>query len=269
MDKYTKANRDLWDEWTIMHEGSQHYDLEGFLGGKQTLDPIEIQEIGDVRGLRLLHLQCHFGLDTLSWARLGAEVTGIDFSERAIQLAQKISNQIGVDAEFIQTDLYELPKVLDKEFDIVFTSEGVLVWLPDLKRWGEIISKFLKTGGRFYIRDGHPFIKVFDDEIQTPELKIRYPYFTPSKPFHFRDSETYTDSDHKIEPMDWYEWNHSMSEIINSLIAAGLKIEFLHEFPYISDKTHPFLVQREDGNWSLPQEMGELPLVFSLMATKL
>jgi len=269
MDEHLKANRDLWDEWTLMHKDSKEYDLEGFLKGKQTLNPIEIHEMGSVEEKSLLHLQCHFGLDTLSWARLGANVTGVDFSERAIELARKVSSQIGIDAEFIKSNIYDLPDVLDRKFDIVFTSEGVLVWLPDLEKWATIISRFLKRGGKFYIREGHPFIKVFDDEIKTQEFKIRYPYFTPSEPCQFRGSETYTESKRKIEPMDWYEWNHSVSEIINSLIRAGLTIEFFNEYPFITGKVLPFLVEEGDGKWTLPSGMGELPLMFTLMATKL
>ena len=269
MDKHTKANRNLWDEWTLMHEGSKEYDVEGFLKGKQTLDSIEIRELGSVEGKSLLHLQCHFGLDTMSWARLGAKVTGVDFSEKAINLARKLSEQAGIDAEFIQSDIYNLPNVLSKQYDIVFTSEGVLVWLPDLKKWGQVISRYLKKGGKFYIREGHPFSKIFDDEIKTKEFKIRYPYSTPDQPFHFRGSETYTESTRKIDPMDWYEWNHSVSEIINSLIEAGLRIDFFNEYTYISGKVLPFLIQRSDGNWILPEDMGELPLQFSLMATKI
>jgi len=268
MDEHTKANRDLWDEWTLMHEDSKEYDVEGFIKGKPTLNPIEIRELGSVEGKSLLHLQCHFGLDTMSWARLGADVTGVDFSERAIKLAQRLSNSTGIKAEFIQANIYDLPSMLDEKFDIVFTSEGVLVWLPDLVEWAKIISKFLKRGGKFYIREGHPFSKIFDDEIETNEFKIRYPYFTPKEPFHFKGAETYTESTRKIEPMDWYEWNHSISEIINSLIEAGLKIDFFNEYTYISSKVFPFLIQREDGNWTLPKDMGEMPLQFSLQATK-
>ena len=269
MNKHLKANRDLWDEWTLMHEGSKEYDVEGFIKGRQTLNPIELKELGPVKGKDLLHLQCHFGLDTMSWARLGAKVTGVDFSEKAINLARKLSEKTGIEAEFIQTEIYNLPNVLKKKYDVIFTSEGVLVWLPDLKKWAQIISRYLKRGGKFYIRDGHPFSKIFDDEIKTREFKIRYPYFTPEKPCHFRSSQTYTESIHKIEPMDWYEWNHGVSEILNSLIKAGLRIEFFHEYTYISGKVLPFLIQMDDGNWTLPDDMGVMPLQFSLMATKI
>lgn len=268
MDEYLKTNRDLWDEWTLMHEDSKEYDVEGFIKGKQTLDPIEIEELGSVKGKSLLHLQCHFGLDTMSWARLGADVTGVDFSEKSINLARRLSNRTGIEAEFIQANIYDLPNMLDKSFDIVFTSEGVLVWLPDIVEWAKIISRFLKRGGKFYIREGHPFSKIFDDEVKTCEFKIRYPYFTPKEPFHFRGAETYTESTRKIEPMDWYEWNHSVSEIINSLVKAGLRIDFFNEYTYISSRVFPFLIQRDDGNWTLPREMGEIPLQFSLLATK-
>ncbi len=143
MDEYLKKNKELWNELTAIHAGSEFYDVDGFKRGKCSLSSIELEELGDVSGKSLLHLQCHFGLDTLSWARLGARVTGVDFSDKAIDLARSLSRDLKIEADFVQSDIYDLPDNLDGEFDIVFTSGGVLPWLPDLKRWAEIITHFL------------------------------------------------------------------------------------------------------------------------------
>jgi 2-polyprenyl-3-methyl-5-hydroxy-6-metoxy-1,4-benzoquinol methylase len=149
MNQYTHANRILWNAWTKIHEKSQFYDIQAFKAGGNTLKSIELDELGDVRGSSLLHLQCHFGQDTLSWARLGAQVTGVDLSDEAISLARSLAGELGLKARFVCSDLYELPQVLKEQFDIVFTSYGVLAWLSDLPRWAGIIANFIKPGGYF------------------------------------------------------------------------------------------------------------------------
>ena len=147
MEQYLEANRKLWDQWTAEHEASPFYDVAGFRAGKDRLRSIELSEMPDVRGKTLLHLQCHFGLDTLAWARRGAIASGVDFSEQSIALARSLSQELGIAADFYCSDIYNLPAVLDGQFDIVFTSYGVLHWLKDLQRWGEVIAHFLKPGG--------------------------------------------------------------------------------------------------------------------------
>jgi 2-polyprenyl-3-methyl-5-hydroxy-6-metoxy-1,4-benzoquinol methylase len=149
MDDYLAANKALWNEWTAIHETSSFYNLEGFKAGGSRLRDYEVDEVGDVTGKSLLHLQCHFGIDTLSWARLGARVTGADFSERAIELARSLAAELGLDATFVRSDLYDLSSVLDGQFDVVYTSRGVLGWLPDLERWAEVVAHFLRPGGVF------------------------------------------------------------------------------------------------------------------------
>jgi SAM-dependent methyltransferase len=193
MEKFIQANKDMWEGRVDVHNESKFYDVEGFLKGNQTLDPIELDEVGDVSGKSLLHLMCHFGMDTLSWARLGAKATGVDFSEKAVKLAGDLSKQIGVDARFIASDIYKLPEILNDEFDIVFTSGGVLTWLPDLRKWAQVVSKYVKRGGVFYIREFHPFPYVFDDDEGVTDLKLKYPYFTPDEPLKFDDGATYAD----------------------------------------------------------------------------
>jgi SAM-dependent methyltransferase len=263
MDKYLEQNKDLWNELTPIHARSEFYDVEGFKKGKCTLHSIELEEMGDVTGKSLLHLQCHFGLDTLSWGRRGAKATGVDFSEEAIKTAQKLSSETDIKAKFIRADIYRLPEVLKGKFDIVFTSAGVLAWLPDLKRWAEIIAHFLKPKGVFYIREFHPFKMVFDDSSGVTDLKVRWSYFHRPQPMKWKMGD-YADSSASGTS---YEWTHSMSDIINALVQVGLKIEFLHEFPVCGYKALPFMRQDKDGWWRL--EGDKIPLTFSLKATKL
>ncbi|MHA1882551.1 MAG: class I SAM-dependent methyltransferase [Candidatus Thorarchaeota archaeon] len=271
VDEYFKANKEMWDAYVDIHETSEFYDLKGFLEGKQTLNPIEIEEIGDVRGKSLFHLQCHFGLDTLSWARLGADVTGVDFSEKAITLAKRISKDTEIGARFIQANIYDIPKILSEsdQFDIIFTSGGAIVWLPDLIEWAKIIARHLKPGGFFYIREGHPFAYVFDDETDEPILQVRYPYFQGKEPLRFQTDSSYASAEgKKMEEKTAFEWNHSISKIINALIGAGLRIEFFHEFPYAAWKALPYMIEEEHEKWVLPELKDSIPLSFSIKASK-
>jgi SAM-dependent methyltransferase len=268
MDEFLKANRELWDKLATIHHKSEFYDVEGFLKGKQTLDPIELEELPDLTGKKLLHLQCHFGMDTLSLARLGAEVTGVDFSSEAIELAKSLSETAGIEANFICANIYDVPKILNDKFDIVFTSGGVLTWLPDLEKWANVISSCLKQGGIFYIREFHPFAYVFDDEEDVTELRVKYPYFQGKDPLEFEDDGTYA-CDEKVGMMKTYEWNHPVSAILNSLINNRLRIEYFNEFPVTGYKALPFMIEKEKGRWILPNNVDILPLMFSIKATKI
>ena len=269
MEEYLKNNRELWNEITLIHARSAFYDVEGFKKGRCTLDSIELEEVGDVSGKSLLHIQCHFGMDTLSWARLGAKVTGVDFSEDAIDLARSLSKEVGIEANFVCSSVYDLPGKLSGQFDIVYTSAGVLCWLPDLKKWAEVISHFLRPGGFFYILESHPFSHVFDDSKDVTELKVKHSYFHSPEPTKWEAEGDYADPDAVVKNPS-YEWTHSMGEIINSLIASRLQIEFLHEFPVLFHKWLPFMeeVMEEDdeGWWRIPGD--KLPLIFTLKATK-
>ncbi len=266
MDKYTQGNRDLWNEITPIHAQSEFYDVEGFKKGRRSVHyPIERGEMGDVNGKSLLHLQCHFGMDTLSWARLGAKVTGVDFSDKAIDLARSLAEELSIEASFICSDIYKLPDVLDEKFDIVYTSGGVLCWLPDLTRWAEIISHFLKPGGFFYILEGHPFSSIFDDSLDAIEPKVKYAYFHTPEPDKWGPEGDYANPD-AVVTHGSYEWTHSMSDIINNLISSGLRIEFLHEFPLIFFKCYPFMEQDDDGFWRVKGD--KIPLIFTLKAVK-
>jgi SAM-dependent methyltransferase len=265
MDEYLKKNRDMWNDWAPLHTESEFYDVKGFKNGRNTLDFIELEEMGDVSGKALLHLQCHFGLDTLSWARLGTRVTGVDFSDKAIDIARSLSKELGIEADFICSNIYDLPENLNGKSDIVYTSGGVLCWLPDLKQWAEIIAHFLKPGGFFYIREGHPILNIFDDSEDVVELKIARSYFHKAESEIYETAGSYTGAP-TDRPHTGHEWTHSMDDIINALISSGLKIEFLHEYPVIFFKRWPFMEQDEENWWRL--EGDRLPLTFSIKATK-
>ncbi|KAA3646208.1 MAG: class I SAM-dependent methyltransferase [Chloroflexi bacterium] len=267
MDKYRRANQNLWNEKTAIHAKSDFYDVEAFKAGKSRLNHIELEELGDVNGKSLLHLQCHFGLDSMGWARLGARVTGVDFSDKSIALARELNTELGLDCEFVLSDIMELPDKLSGQFDIVFTSYGVLVWLPEIKRWGEVVGHFLKPGGTFYIVEYHPSAMVFDMESKKPELRATYPYFHSTEPLLFHAGGSYAEPDATFEQAEQFEWSHSMGDIMNALIDQGLHIEFLHEYAYCDWQMFPFLEKRGDY-YHLPEGLPKVPLMFSLKATK-
>ena len=267
MNEYLQANQKRWDQLTIEHEKSAFYDLTGFRAGKDRLRSIELSELSEVAGKSLLHLQCHFGLDTLAWARRGATVTGVDFSQKAITLAQSLSEELNIPAYFYCTDIYELPRVLSGEFDIVFTSYGVLHGLPDLQRWAEIIAHYLKPGSIFYIVEDHPFFRVFRAK-PGGEFKAERSYFFSEEPQRIEGTGSYATDNQEPRGVS-YVWDHSLGEVINSLVEAGLRIEFLHEFPYAARAKFLFMEQGADGWWRLPpHQHGMIPFLFSLQARK-
>lgn len=267
MDHYFQANKEDWDQRTFLHENAPFYDLDGFKKGKDRLRSIELEELGDVTGKSLLHLQCHFGMDTMAWARRGAVVTGVDFSDEAIALARSLSAELDISATFYCANIYRLPEVLSGTFDIVFTSYGVLHWLPDLKAWAEIIAHFLKPGGIFYIVEDHPFFRVFRSK-PDGEFRAERPYFFAPEPEQYQSKGSYATEEEGEDLRTYYIWNHDLGEIINSLIHAGLRIEFIHEFPFAARAKFPFMVQGDDGWWRLPEGHGSIPFLFSLQARK-
>ena len=257
---FIERNKSVWDEWSQKGFTPAFDKIEQFRAGEEILQPFELEEIGDVAGKRLLHLQCHFGLDTLAWARRGAEVTGVDFSDSSIELAQKLASELDIAARFVRSDVFGLPDVLDDTFDIVYTSFGVLAWLPDLTKWAAVIQQFLKPGGFFYVAEYHPFPLVFDDSSRTLDPVLRHPYFKTAEPIEYPGGEA--------GEFTVYGWPYTLGEIVSSLAGAGLRIDFLHEFPFSESPHVSYLVPAEDGTWRLPPDAGDLPLVFSLKATK-
>lgn len=268
MNVYLKANRKLWNRLTDVNAQSRFYDVEGFRQGKSSLKSIELDEVGDVNGKQLLHLQCHFGMDTLSWRRLGAEVTGVDFSPTAIALAHELSREVGLDASFIEADIYNLPAVLDAQFDIVFASYGVLCWLPDLPAWAKVAAHFLKPGGVFHLIDAHPINNVFENERETTALDVRFSYFYEEVPRRGEGGEAYADRNEKVEKVS-FQWTHGLGDIVNALIQAGLVIEHLNEFPFCFYDHYPFLKLSPDGWYRFKDGVQSIPLTFSIKACKL
>jgi SAM-dependent methyltransferase len=262
MDHFFQANKELWDARTAVHKESDFYDLKGFLAGKTSLNSIELEGLGDVSGKRLLHLQCHFGQDTLSWARLGAEVTGIDLSSRSIELARQLSTEISRPARFIETDLYSLPQHLSETFDIVFTSYGSIVWLPDLDRWAEVVAQHLSQGGTFYIADFHPTLYMYD----FPTRQLAYHYFNRGV-YEEMVEGTYADPSDTTQLKEYF-WNHSLSEIIQALIDQGLSLLEFREFDYSPYNCFENMVERAPGEYVFTASPQSFPHVFSLKLRK-
>lgn len=265
------VNRAHWDEATELHARGNVYGLEDFKAGRCRLHRIEVEELGDVSGKTLLHLQCHFGLDTLSWARRGAVVTGVDFSPRAVALARALAAEVRLDARFVESDLYVLPTTLTGRFDVVFSSYGVLCWLPDLPRWGELVARYLEPGGTFYIVEAHPFARVFPTDNDLTDgsrvLSPVFPYFHDPAGTRWEPEADYADPSARYTTAE-HIWQHSLADVVNALIGAGLRIDFLHEFACCAWKVVAFMERVEDGYWGLPARFPRLPLMFSLKATK-
>jgi len=259
-------NRAMWDERVPIHVAADFYDVDGFRTGRRRLavEPFEVDELGDVEGRTLVHLQCHFGLDTLSWARLGARVTGLDFSGPAVDAATALAAEIGVDADFVRADLYDAVRALGRRtFDVVYTGKGALIWLPDIRRWAEVCAALLAPGGTFYLSEFHPLADIFGWE----SLEIERSYFDPS-PLLDESSGTYADFDAPTTQNVNYEWQHPLGAVVSALIDAGLVIEFLHEYPFTLFPRWPFLEKRDDGSYVVPPAIPQLPLMYSIRAVK-
>jgi 2-polyprenyl-3-methyl-5-hydroxy-6-metoxy-1,4-benzoquinol methylase len=265
-----EANRRHWDEIAPIHRDSAFYaeHLAELRAGGSRLHALEAAEVGDVRGKSLLHLQCHFGLDSLSWARLGATVTGIDFSVQAIAAAQGLASELGLTARFVVSDVYDLPSKLEGQFDIVFTSYGAITWLPDMERWARVAARFVKPGGFLYVAEFHPMFQVLDDAAGLTGPRLAYPYFESEPPVRSEVDGTYADLGAHVTNQLNFCFPHSLGEIVTSVIEAGLRLDFLHEFPYCTYPALPFMEQHDDGLWYLTQGHGQVPLLFSLKATK-
>jgi len=261
-------NRAHWDEITPIHIQSAFYDVEGFRSHPNRLKPVELEEVGDVRGKSLLHLQCHFGLDTLSWATLGADVTGVDFSAPAIAAARQLSSELRIPARYIVSNVYDLPDVLDEQFDIVFTSYGAITWLPDLTAWAAVAARFVRPGGFFYVAEFHPAAQALDETVEN-DVRLRYPYFRNSGPMKFEDPGTYADPAAEVVNRTTYNFPYPLSDVVNAVITSGLRLDFLHEFPFSSYRFIPAMYESEHRHWRLARYDGCLPLTFSLKATRL
>ena len=270
MKEELAANLRLWDGWAELHMAGTDYDVEGFIASpaSRPLDWVTREVVGDVAGRRLLHLQSHIGIDTLRFALAGAVgVTGVDFSLRAVEAARSIAQRLDLPVRFIQADVTHLPdEVPEAGFDIVFTSYGTIMWLPDLEDWARMIASRLAPGGVFHIIDAHPFLSVFDDFAPEPPLKVRYPYFS-REPLYFEEHGSYADREADFVA-DSYVWQHTVSEIVGSLLKSGLQVRELSEYPVMAWKALEFMEQDSEGLWRLPAGTGDIPLMFSLTASR-
>ena len=260
------ANRAMWDERVPIHLSSDFYDVDGFRTGRRRLavEPFEVDELGDVTGRTLLHLQCHFGLDTLSWARLGARVTGLDFSAPAVEAATALAAETGIDAEFVRADLYDAVSALGgRHFDVVYTGKGALIWLPDIGRWASVCAALLAPGGTFYLSEFHPVADMFGWDT----LELERSYFEP-EPLFDQSTGTYAELEAPTEVNASYEWQHPLGTVVSALVDAGLRVEMLHEHAHTLFPRWPFLERRDDGTFVLPAGMPRLPLMYSLRAVK-
>lgn len=244
------ANRANWDERVPIHAAGPFYDLPGFVAGKDSLRDFEIAEVGDVSGKTLLHLQCHIGLDTLSWARRGATVTGLDFSAPAVEVASSLAGEIGVTtARFVTSDVYDaVPALGAQTFDIVYTGFGALCWLPDLARWAQTVAALLAPGGFLYLAEFHPFADVLAEDGRTVENDyFQHGPIVVDAPGSYADPSAVTTATLTVE------WLHGIGDVVSALAAAGLRLEFLHEYNH--------------GHFRLPAGQG-VPQVYSLRAAK-
>lgn len=259
---YAEINKQSWNNRTDIHLKSEFYDVPGFLKGTSSLNEIELGLLGDIHGKSILHLQCHFGQDSISLSRLGAEVTGVDLSDVAIVNAKKLAIETKANATFICCNVYDLPMHLDQKFDFVFTSYGVIGWLPDLKKWADLISNFLKPDGKFIIVEFHPVVWMFDNDFE----KVAYNYFKDGAIIE-TESGTYADRDANIR-QEYVCWNHSSGEVINFLIASGLEILSFNEYDYSPYNCFNKTVEIEPKKYRIKHLENRIPMVFSIEARK-
>ncbi|NNK82181.1 MAG: class I SAM-dependent methyltransferase [Flavobacteriaceae bacterium] len=262
INKYFEVNKTTWNEKVKVHTNSEMYDLEAFRNGKSSLMPYELEALGDVKGKSLLHLQCHFGQDTLSWSRLGAKCIGVDISDEGIKYAKKLNKELNLNAEFVCCNVLDTSRYVNEKFEIVFTSYGTIGWLPDLRPWGKMIAERLKSGGTFYIAEFHPIVWMFDYLDGTPFMKYSY---NQDEVIYEEYQGTYADTNSEIISKE-YGWNHGLGEVVTSLTEAGLRIEHLKEYDESPYNVLPDLVKTKSGMYTTKEKL--YPLIFTLKATK-
>ena len=261
-EDYLRINRASWNNRVDAHMHSAFYDVEGFIAGNSSLKEIELQLLGDVQGKRILHLQCHFGQDTISLSRLGAEVVGVDLSDVAIERARALAATTHADAQFICCDLYALPQHLDAQFDIVFTSYGTIGWLPDMHAWAKIVAQYLKPGGKFVFVEFHPVVWMFDDDFE----RIAYAYDN-KKAIVETEVGTYADRSAEIE-QTYVMWNHSLADVLNNIIQCGLQITSFEEFDYSPYNCFKRTEEIAPGKFIIAHLNARIPMVYALTATR-
>lgn len=270
-DDYIATNKRNWNERAAIHvrDEAGGYRVQAFLDGADNLHDTEHEELGDVAGLRIAHLQCHFGIDSLCLARRGASVTGLDFSSVAIAAARDLQHRTGLDARFVEGNVYDARSLIEGMFDMVYVTWGAIGWLPDLERWAQVVASLLKPGGRLYLLEGHPSLLVADEK--DPGLRPGFDWRTPQdRPLVTHEETTYTGDTAKIENATTIEWIHPLSDVVNAIIGAGMRIEQLNEHEKLAWAFAPIMVPVEGRRrmWVLPEGFPRLPLSYSVWARK-
>ncbi|MFY8020812.1 MAG: class I SAM-dependent methyltransferase [Bacteroidia bacterium] len=261
-ENYLELNQQSWNNKVDVHIHSTFYDMQGFEAGNTSLKEIELALLGDIQGKKILHLQCHFGQDTLSLARMGAEVTGIDLSDKAIEKAKEISSAMKIPCGFVCTDVYSVPDVITEQFDMVFTSYGTIGWLPDLDQWAAVIQTMLKPGGKFIFVEFHPVVWMFDDDFN----EIAYSYFNQGEIIE-TETGTYANRDADIQ-QKYICWNHSLSEVFQALTHQKIEITDFREYAYSPYPCFKNTQELEKGRFTIKSLKHDIPMVYSLIGLK-
>ena len=275
MDDYVAVNKANWDERAPAHAASADYQVSEFLADPKHLSRVvrfDLPLLGDISGRRGVHLQCHIGTDTISLARLGASMTGVDFSAPALAQARDLAAKTGADAEFVESEVYSAPDVIGREsFDFVYTGIGAICWLPSIRQWAEVVASVLKPGGRLFIREGHPMLWTIEDPRDDKLLVIEYPYFERDEPSVWDQGGTYVETDHEFSQNVTHEWSHGLGEIVTALLDAGMTITGLVEHDSVPWEALPGYMTQDAGNtneWRLTDRPWRLAHSYTLQAVK-
>jgi len=273
VEDFAAANRANWDERVPAHAASPDYNVDSFIADPAFLSEVvrfDLPRLSDISGLRGVHLQCHIGTDTISLARLGASMTGVDFSGPAIRQARALAEQTGADARFVESDVYAAAEAAGHgSFDFVFTGIGALCWLPSVARWAGVVASLLRPGGRLFIREGHPMLWAMQDGRDDDLLVVEYAYFERDEPSMFGEGGTYVSTDAVFEHNVSFEWNHGLGEIVTGLLDAGMTITGLAEHDSVPWNALPGLMEQAgDGEWRLRDRPWRLPHSYTLQAVK-
>jgi SAM-dependent methyltransferase len=273
MTDYRVVNRASWDERVPAHAGSPDYALERFVQDPEFLSGVvrfDLPRIGEVAGARAVHLQCHIGTDTISLARLGARMTGLDFSAPAVAQAAALAERVDADVDFVQGDVYDAVELLGAgRFELVFTGIGALCWLPDIRRWAAVVAGLLRPGGRLFMREGHPMLWALAEARPDGLLVVEHPYFETAAPTVWDDGGTYVETDATFVHNVTHEWNHGLGEIVGALLDAGMDLTLLVEHDSVPWEALPGQMERLDGGeWRLAERPERLPHSYTLQAVK-
>jgi SAM-dependent methyltransferase len=273
MDDYRDVNRANWDDRVAAHAASPDYSVSRFTEDPAFLSEVvtfDLPRLGDIRGLDAVHLQCHIGTDTVSLARLGARMTGLDFSAPALEQGRRLAEAVGLEVEFVESDLYGAPQALaGRQFDLVYTGIGALCWLPDIRRWAEVVAGLLRPGGRLFIREGHPVLWALEDSRSDDLLVIEYPYFERPEPMVWDEGGTYVETDHVFTHNVTHEWNHGLGEIVSAVLAAGLELTMLEEHDSVPWNALPGkMTEIGGGEYRVTERPERLPHSYTLQARR-